>query len=69
MAPLEGDEAAAHGAFAALRHLKEELAASCPPNVRLNELSMGMSGDFPAAIAEGATIVRVGSLLFEGVES
>jgi uncharacterized pyridoxal phosphate-containing UPF0001 family protein len=28
---------------------------------------MGMSGDFPDAIAEGATIVRIGSLLFEGV--
>lgn len=34
----------------------------------LPELSMGMSGDFPAAIAEGATIVRIGSRLFEGIE-
>lgn len=33
----------------------------------LDELSMGMSGDFPAAIAEGATIVRIGSRLFEGI--
>jgi uncharacterized pyridoxal phosphate-containing UPF0001 family protein len=33
----------------------------------LNELSMGMSGDFEAAIEEGATIVRVGSALFEGI--
>jgi PLP dependent protein len=30
-------------------------------------LSMGMSGDFEAAIEEGATIVRIGSALFEGV--
>jgi pyridoxal phosphate enzyme (YggS family) len=34
----------------------------------LARLSMGMSGDFEAAIAEGATIVRIGSLLFEGAE-
>ena len=33
----------------------------------MRELSMGMSGDFEVAIAEGATIVRVGSTLFEGV--
>ena len=35
----------------------------------LTELSMGMSGDFPEAIAAGATIVRIGSSLFEGVEA
>lgn len=34
---------------------------------RLAELSMGMSGDFPEAIAAGATMVRIGSSLFEGV--
>ena len=34
----------------------------------LDELSMGMSNDFEAAIEEGATLVRVGSALFEGVE-
>jgi pyridoxal phosphate enzyme (YggS family) len=67
MAPLEGDAAAARTAFAALRTLRDELAAACPPGVALAELSMGMSGDFPEAIAEGATIVRVGSLLFEGL--
>jgi uncharacterized pyridoxal phosphate-containing UPF0001 family protein len=32
-----------------------------------DELSMGMSGDFEVAIEEGATIVRIGSALFEGV--
>jgi pyridoxal phosphate enzyme (YggS family) len=67
MAPLEGGDSAAHRAFAALRQLRDELAADAPPNVILAELSMGMSGDFPAAIAEGATIVRIGSTLFEGV--
>lgn len=68
MAPLEGDDSAAHRAFAALRELRDELVGACPPNVALDELSMGMSGDFPAAIAEGATIVRIGSLLFEGID-
>ena len=35
----------------------------------LGTLSMGMSGDFEIAILEGATIVRVGSALFEGIET
>lgn len=41
------------------------------PSLRepLHELSMGMSGDFPIAVEEGATIVRVGSALFEGLPS
>jgi uncharacterized pyridoxal phosphate-containing UPF0001 family protein len=67
MAPLEGGEPAARRAFAALRELRDDLAAESPPNVTLAELSMGMSGDFAAAIAEGATIVRIGAMLFEGV--
>jgi pyridoxal phosphate enzyme (YggS family) len=67
MAALEGGEAAARENFAELRRLRDELAASAPPSVRLHELSMGMSGDYEAAIAEGATIVRIGSSLFEGL--
>ncbi len=63
------DDAVAHANFAALRTLRDELADIAPPNVNLRELSMGMSGDFEIAIAEGATIVRVGSSLFEGVLS
>jgi len=58
--PLEGDP---RPHFAALRRLREELATDAHP---LPELSMGMSGDFAAAIAEGATIVRVGSAIFGG---
>jgi pyridoxal phosphate enzyme (YggS family) len=69
MAALEGGEAVAHKNFASLRQLRDELARSAPAQVRLSELSMGMSGDFEAAIAEGATIVRIGSLLFEGVSA
>ncbi len=67
MAALEGGPQAARANFAALRELRDRLQAVCPPGVRLDELSMGMSGDFQAAIAEGATIVRIGSALFEGI--
>jgi PLP dependent protein len=67
MAPLEGGDTAARTAFAALRVLRDELADNCPPTVGLRELSMGMSGDFEAGVAEGATIVRIGSALFEGL--
>jgi hypothetical protein len=67
MASLEGGPDAARRDFAALRQLRDRLRGRCPPGVALDELSMGMSGDFETAIAEGATIVRVGSALFEAV--
>lgn len=53
--------------FAALRQLRDRLRPNCPPEIQLDDLSMGMSGDFEVAIEEGATLVRVGSALFEGV--
>jgi pyridoxal phosphate enzyme (YggS family) len=65
MAALEGGPATAARNFAALRDLRDELNQSKYPNTTLNELSMGMSDDFEVAIKEGATIVRVGSLLCE----
>ena len=67
MASLEGGPDAARRDFAALRQLRDRLRGCCPPGVALDELSMGMSGDFETAIEEGATIVRVGSALFEAV--
>jgi PLP dependent protein len=67
MASLEGGADAARRDFARLRQLRDRLATICPANVSLTELSMGMSGDFEVAIAEGATIVRLGSALFEGI--
>jgi PLP dependent protein len=67
MASLEGGVDVARRQFAALRELRDRLRVNCPPGVTLDELSMGMSGDFEAAIEEGATIVRVGSALFEGI--
>lgn len=66
MAGLEGGVEVARRDFAALRRLRDRLRPNCPPGVAFDELSMGMSGDFEAAIEEGATIVRVGSALFEG---
>ena len=47
--------------FARLRTLAEDLNRE---GLELDTLSMGMSGDYPAAIAEGATIVRIGTALF-----
>jgi pyridoxal phosphate enzyme (YggS family) len=61
MAPLSGDETAQRGVFAALRRLRDKLETD---GLGLPELSMGMSGDFRAAIAEGATMVRLGTVLF-----
>ncbi len=67
MASLIGGPSTARRDFAPLRKLRDRLVDHCPPGIALGELSMGMSGDFEIAIEEGATIVRVGSALFEGV--
>lgn len=67
MASLEGGIDAARRDFERLRALRDRLAGNLPPNASLRELSMGMSADFEAAIERGATIVRIGSALFEGV--
>jgi len=50
--------------FAALRRLREEIAAERVATIAMQELSMGMTGDFEAAVAEGATLVRIGTALF-----
>jgi pyridoxal phosphate enzyme (YggS family) len=59
--PPQPDVAAERGVFARLRALLEELNAS---GHNLDTLSMGMSGDFESAVAEGATLVRIGTALF-----
>ncbi|MDR1853826.1 MAG: YggS family pyridoxal phosphate-dependent enzyme [Azoarcus sp.] len=56
-----GDEALLRRRFALLRQLRDQLAAE---GLALDTLSMGMSHDFDLAIAEGATIVRVGTAIF-----
>jgi pyridoxal phosphate enzyme (YggS family) len=53
--------------FAAVRELRDQLTTQFGSQVNLGELSMGMSGDFAEAIAEGATMVRVGTRLWQGV--
>lgn len=50
--------------FVLLRSLRDRLRQSAPAGVGLDELSMGMSGDFEVAIEEGATVVRVGQAIF-----
>jgi pyridoxal phosphate enzyme (YggS family) len=67
MAGQAENPTAARADFARLRGLRDRLLSAVPPGVVLDELSMGMSGDFEAAIEEGSTIVRIGTALFEGI--
>jgi pyridoxal phosphate enzyme (YggS family) len=66
MAPYEEDPEASRPIFRRLRALRDELARErlLPAGAGL---SMGMSGDFTVAVEEGATSVRIGSALFEGL--
>lgn len=50
--------------FRELFDLRQKLAQESLPNVKLEHLSMGMSGDFETAVEEGATLVRVGTAIF-----
>ncbi len=61
MAPLDADEATLRQVFRGARAAREVLAKAGHP---ATELSMGMSGDFEVAVEEGATMVRVGTVLF-----
>jgi len=63
IAPIVADPEQARPVFRALRELRDELARRFP-QAAWAELSMGMTDDFEAAIAEGATIVRVGRAIF-----
>jgi pyridoxal phosphate enzyme (YggS family) len=61
MAPFDADEATLRGVFAGARAARATLAAAGHP---ASELSMGMSGDYEIAVEEGATLVRLGTVLF-----
>jgi PLP dependent protein len=61
MSALTGDVAEQRRAFRTLRELRDAAERS---GRRLPELSMGMSGDYPAAVQEGATMIRLGTVLF-----
>lgn len=60
--PKEGDGEATRDSFRRLRRLFDDLAANAGPS--WDTLSMGMSGDFEVAVAEGSTLVRIGTALF-----
>ncbi len=62
IAPLSADPAVAERTFANLRTIRDDLAARFGHPLR--ELSMGMSGDYAAAIAAGSTQIRIGSALY-----
>ncbi|OGU09201.1 MAG: YggS family pyridoxal phosphate enzyme [Gemmatimonadetes bacterium RBG_16_66_8] len=61
MAPFTDDQAIQHRVFATLRELRDRVQRA---GFELPELSMGMSGDYRAAVAEGATMLRLGTVLF-----
>jgi pyridoxal phosphate enzyme (YggS family) len=67
MAAYAEDSQATRPTFATLRELRDSLRART--GRPLPELSMGMSNDFEVAVEEGATLVRVGTTLFEGLEA
>lgn len=64
MPPFFDEPEKARPYFKVLRHLKDQIAAEKIPGVLMDELSMGMTGDFEAAIEEGATLVRIGTAIF-----
>lgn len=66
MAAYSDNPEAARPVFAELRAIRDQLRAHT--GLPLPHLSMGMSGDFEVAVEEGATLVRVGTTLFEGLE-
>ena len=64
LALFSGDVERVRQCFVLLRTLRDQLRQSTPVEVSLDELSMGMSGDFEIAIEEGATVVRIGQAIF-----
>ena len=62
--PADADEAATRRFFARMRELLARAAGCRYENAPMDLLSMGMSGDYTAAIAEGATIVRIGTAIY-----
>ena len=62
--PMTDDEAYLDGLFAEMRELFERMRDEAIPGTEIEELSMGMSGDYRLAARHGATMVRVGSAVF-----
>ncbi len=63
----EGRGGGGRPTFAELRRLRDQWRSHFGPPHHLDHLSMGMSNDFEVAIEEGATLVRLGTVLFEGL--
>ncbi|HEX8946028.1 MAG TPA: YggS family pyridoxal phosphate-dependent enzyme [Gemmatimonadaceae bacterium] len=61
MAPLDADEATLRATFSGARRARDIL---CAAGHQATELSMGMSSDYEVAVAEGATLIRLGTILF-----
>lgn len=64
LALFSSEAARVRPCFVLLRTLRDRLRQDAPAGISLDELSMGMSGDFELAIEEGATVVRVGQAIF-----
>ncbi len=64
IAPFVDDENVLSAVFKGLKELSEDIYAKGIENVEMKELSMGMTNDYPLAIANGATMVRVGTGIF-----
>lgn len=69
MAALEAEPDECQPTFAELRSLRDRWRTQFPQPHALKELSMGMSNDFEVAVEEGATMVRLGSVLFGGLHT
>jgi hypothetical protein len=65
MAALEEDPQRCRPTFALVRQLRDRLCQELDPPQRMEHLSMGMSNDFEVAIEEGATLVRIGTAVFD----
>lgn len=61
---FSSDEDKVRACFRLLKDIQQKIIAENIPNVEMNELSMGMSGDLEIAVEEGSTIIRVGTAIF-----
>jgi len=64
MPPFFDEPERARPYFVQLRELRDSLVQAGTLTTEMNELSMGMTGDYEVAVEEGATLVRIGTALF-----
>lgn len=68
MAPIDASDEEIQRYFAELSSLQQAIAEKNYPHAPCSELSMGMTQDYPIAIEEGASFIRVGTALYDGIE-